>query len=95
MAMGYVAGRFEGGRWDWVANLGPSVWLPEHVATLALYLPFGRETWEFVSNIGEDANRIYWTRAMSEGHCLIQQDLEYAVSRLLQYSRPFQAIKVN
>jgi hypothetical protein len=94
LATGYVMGRFSQEKWGWVTGLNVARWPCVQAVTLALCLPFDRATWNFVSELGEEIERSYWTRAVGGGHGLGKTDLEYVISQYNRYQRHFQAVNV-
>lgn len=94
-ATGYGQGRFVDAGWEWIEQLGLVQWTPEQAGRFLAFVPeFKRRTWEFGEQLGEDVAREYWSWTPDFCRNASTEDVEYAVSMLLKYNRPFQAVQV-
>ncbi|WP_057461771.1 helix-turn-helix domain-containing protein [Pseudovibrio sp. POLY-S9] len=55
---------------------------------MALLAPFGRQTWDFVNSLGDDASKYYWQNVHAGFIREQDDDLNYAVGQLLEAGRP-------
>jgi hypothetical protein len=93
--MGYGQGRFRDGGWEWLTQLNLAHWTPTQAGRfLALVPDAERNTWEVVTQLGADVMTEYWRRVPAFYHSASTEDVEYAVSMLLKYNRPFHAVRV-
>ncbi len=96
LASGYISGRFyinNEPQWNWIKQFPLKKWTYEQVSAVLVLLPFEPTTWNLVESLGEKATASYWSARNSDiyrGKNL--KELEYAVSMLLKYRRPFRAI---
>jgi hypothetical protein len=94
-AMGYGQGRFRDKGWEWLTQLNLAHWTPEQAGRfLALVPDSERNTWEVVTQLGTDVMTEYWRWVPAFYHSASTEDVEYAVSMLLKYNRPFHAVRV-
>ncbi len=94
-AMGYGRGRFVDAGWEWIEQLGLVQWTPEQAGRFLAFVPeFERRTWEFIEQLGEDVAREYWSRTLDFCCNASTEEVEYGVSMLLKYNRPFHAVKM-
>lgn len=93
-ARGYAEAHFKIEQWDWVNGLPLKDWSPSQTTSLALALPFERQTWDLVATHSQVANDGYWDAVNRRGRLTESADVEHAVARLLARGRPFTAICV-
>jgi len=93
-ASGFVSGRFNEEKWDWIKHLKLKNWNAKQAGTLALVLPFNKKTWDLVNELGEEVCKYYWRRIVAFCHNCTKDEVEYAVSMLIKYNRPLQAADV-
>ena len=94
-AVGYAHGRFSEEDWSWIDQLALDTWTAEEAGCLLGEVPdFDRRTWEMVSRLGNDVSKQYWSRVRRFCRDGNKEDVEYAVSMLLQHGRPYQAVNV-
>jgi hypothetical protein len=91
-AKGYVWGRYQAEKWDWVDSIDKSGWSTDAKAKFYTCLPFSKETWDRVKqNIGVEASE-YWQEAGGN----IYEAGEYAelgIELLIQNKRAHSAIR--
>jgi hypothetical protein len=90
-ARGYIWGRYKSLGWDWINQLQFAMWSPQEMATLALEVGFEPKTWEFVNQHGKHVDEAYWSRIRRNDFPLDASVVRFAVGKLLEYGRPFQA----
>jgi hypothetical protein len=93
-AKGFVWSRFSLDRWDWVEKLTSKTWTTRELGELLLVLPFERRNWELVQKLGAAVDEYYWSYVGDIYRGKEPVDVELAVSMLLQYQQPLQAITV-
>jgi hypothetical protein len=95
LARGYAWGCFADANWSWVEQLELTEWTAEQAGSLAAFvLPFERKTWGFVTQLGPDVSKHYWSRVHGFYRNATKDDVEYSVSMLLKHHRPFQAVRI-
>lgn len=96
-ALGFVVGRIRRDGADWVrrklAETGDR-FKPRQRADLLFGLACSRETWNLVESLDAETAASYWqgVRAFPRGWS--DSDLEYGVRKLLQHSRPYDAVEI-
>ncbi|NQT20244.1 MAG: hypothetical protein HQ592_11110 [Planctomycetes bacterium] len=98
MGLGYVRGNFEKHGPSWIDNLmslTESSWDANRFANLAQGMPTEGSTWDCLENWGEEAEKLYWSRAPIDYLSVLECDAERAFRRLLQAGRPYQAINLT
>lgn len=93
-ASGYASGRFANKGWALVSSLPLTRWSAESVGKFALILDFDQKTWDLVSDLGTEVSDYYWSHISRFCRDPKKEDVEYAVSMLVKYHRPLQAIDV-
>ena len=95
-ARGYVLGRFrreDNDNWNWVNSLPLAEWSAEEAAKFVSALRcFGSKSWELVTQLGGNVTKCYWNEVPANYIEPKKEDVEYAVSKLVEYNRPFRAI---
>ena len=91
LAGGYVRGRQSKQGWLWVDGLKKMKWTHSQIARLFTNLPFEEENWNRVQALLESDEREYWLKTDIRPY---EKDCDYgkAVSKLIQYQRPYAAI---
>ncbi len=96
-ALGFVVGRIRqhGRNWvrDKLADTGNRLSPPQR-ADLLFGLECSRETWTFVESLDAETAASYWRRVQPFPKGWSDPDLEYAVRKLLEYSRPYDAVEI-
>ena len=90
-ARGYVWSKFARLQWKWVESIDFSSWSPLQIALFYCVLPFDRTTWDHAANALKDKYSEYWDRAWV-APVTAKQDLDYAIEKLLNSGRPYDAI---
>ncbi len=92
LAGGFVWGRFRTLEWQWVDALDTTDWSASQVGQFLAHLPFGQATWDRVTRLLRQDESPYWAKADVYPHGA-EDRVEFAVDRLLQYGRPYAAIR--
>jgi transcriptional regulator with XRE-family HTH domain len=90
----YVWGRFCTSGWDWVEKLERHTWSTKELGEFVRVLRFERKNWELIQNLGAAVEEYYWSHVRDIYHGQDPQDVEFAVSMLLKFHQPLQAIDV-
>lgn len=93
-ACGTVYALFEQRGWDWVTALPLPKWSPEQSGAFLSLLPFERRTWNIVEHLGVEVDKSYWELTRQFHREPDKEEVEYAITKLLHYERPLQAIEV-
>ena len=93
-AAGVVDALFKHKGWEWVGKLPIKTWQPEQSGLFLSILPFERETWVWVEKQNSKAKSVYWGRVRDFVLDGSKEDVEFAVSNLIHYGHPLQAIDV-
>jgi hypothetical protein len=93
MVGSFVSGRYATQGWPWVDQLPAREWTPEEIGQFFAYLPFTEATWERVVLLLPDNEAPYWTKTGENPYPAKDDNLEYAVERLLKYGRPRAAVR--
>ena len=91
-ADGFVRGMFHGWRWQWVDAIDMSQWTPSQKGQLLAYLPFTPETWKRAALLLQEDETPYWSKTSASPY-EAEEGLEQAVDLLVQYGRPYEAIR--
>jgi hypothetical protein len=92
IALGYATARQAIDGDVWVQNLPLEKWSDEAVGEFALVLSFGRPAWQMLRRRKPDAESFYWRRVRPWAGRLPEDELEEAVTALLQNGRPMVAV---
>lgn len=92
LARCYLQARFNAEGWALAEKLDVDSWPGEQIACFALALGPTSETWKWVESKGQIATDEYWRNFGLYPLPKDESELNYLVSRLLQYGRPFSAI---
>lgn len=87
---GYVGSRHNTSGWEWADNLDKSGWSDFEIAQYLSYLPFTKETWHRVTEWLKQSEKEYWNKVSPYSNQ--EEDMSFAVDKLLQYGRPSAAI---
>ena len=93
-ATGVVHARFNEKGWKWVKEFSLQEWRPEQSGLFLSVLPFERETWTWVKKQNTEAEAVYWRLVSGFVRDGSKEDVEFAVSKLIHYGHPLQAIDV-
>ena len=91
-AGGYIWGRFTSSGWEWVDRLPFAGWSSAEVGLFLSYLPFQPETWDRASSLLSDGAH-YWRQTSANPYGSKTTDFSVAVDALIEYGRPFAAIR--
>ena len=92
-AEGFFAGRFSKFSWKWFDALDINTYTEGQKGKLLSFLPFNKETWDRVDTLLGQSEKYYWSITGAHGYHI--GDLaEFAASKLLEHSRPLDAIRV-
>ena len=89
---GFVSGRFESSGMPWVEQLKIDGWAPGQIGQFLAFLPFSAEVWAVAARVLGDDESPYWTRTFANAY-QASGPLDIAVDQLLQYGRPYAAIR--
>ena len=93
-AEGVVDSLFEQRGWKWVEKLPLKAWQPRQSGLLLSVLPFERKTWLWLEKLNAEAEEEYWESVSVFVYEGSKEDVEFAVSKLIHYGHPLQAIDV-
>ncbi len=88
----YLRRRFEINGWKWCDDIDKSTWKSIHLGVFLSYLPFCADTWDRALAWLEVNEREYWNIVRINEY-YDDNDKTTAVRKLLEYNRPFAAIK--
>lgn len=91
-AGGFVWGRFRSRGWQWVDEIDTLKWTPSQIGQFLAFLPFTPDTWERSKRLLEADESAYWNKASANPY-ETKEGLEFAIDRLIQYGRPYAAIR--
>ena len=92
LVRGFIERRHEANAWDWSDKLDKPSWDIKQIAFFLDCLPFVYETWKRASQwLGRNESE-YWTIAKVNPYHA-QENLDFAIDRLIKYGRPHAAIK--
>jgi len=77
--------------WEWADNLPKVDWTKEQLGQFLSYLPFEQNAWDRAQTWLQVAENEYWVRTPANGY-QTDDDLHYAIEKLIQYGRPRAAI---
>ncbi|ABB16023.1 hypothetical protein [Carboxydothermus hydrogenoformans] len=89
---GFVRGRLHSQGWAWVDKIDTSNWTPDQIGQFLSNLPFVPETWKRSACLLGDDELPYWKKTVANPY-ETQTGLELAVDKLIEYDRPFAAIR--
>lgn len=80
------------GNWQWFDGINKAGWEPKQIALLLCALPFERNAWDRAAQLlGENENE-YWNNTSANTY-QTENDIEYALGKLLEFGRPNAAIE--
>jgi hypothetical protein len=91
-AGGFVWARFRSRGWQWVDEIDKSQWSSAQIGQFLSFLPFVHDTWERSRRFLGDDESAYWSRTGANPYDA-EMDLEPAIDNLIQYGRPYAAIR--
>ena len=80
------------GDWQWFDDVNKAGWEPEQIALLLCALPFERNAWDRVVRLLGENEGDYWTNTNANVY-ETEDDIEYALEKLLQFDRPNAALE--
>jgi len=89
---GFVSGRFRSQGWIWVDSLDLALWSSDDKAVFLSYLPFSSGTWSRARNWLEAEEDLYWRRTYASAYEATNEELPFAIDRLIENERPNMAI---
>ena len=93
-AAGVVRALFGQKDWDWVEALPLKAWQPEQSGLFLSILPFERKTWTWVDKLNTESEVVYWGLVNRPVLHDSKEDVKFAVSKLIRFGHPLQAIHV-
>ena len=91
---GYVWRRHYKMGWDWVDEIDRMHWSPSEIGRILSLLPFSQEAWRRSAAWLGESEREYWIRTRANPYNS-DDDLTFAIRKLLEYDRPRAAIECN
>lgn len=91
-AGGFVRGRFNGIRWQWVDDIDKSQWKSSQKGQFLAYLPFTPDTWKRATQLLEEDESPYWSKTNVNPY-ETKDGLEHAIEHLILHNRPYEAIR--
>ena len=91
---GFVTGKFRAQGWQWVDSLDMTNWSIGGKATLLSYLPFSSDTWARATSLLQDEESLYWKKTYANAYDANNEELPFAIDRLIEHGRPIAAISV-
>jgi len=89
---GFIRGRLWHKGWSWVDSIDISGWSPEQIGRFLSFLPFTSDTWERAELLLGEHQSAYWSQTNANPYDA-KGNLQQAVDQLLQYGRPYAAIR--
>lgn len=86
-ASGFVWNRFYPDHWDWADSALESCTTEDGKAWLLAILPFSPEVWQRSEQAGPSVDKLYWERCRTFNPDLESNDVQYAVTRLVENGR--------
>ncbi len=92
LASAYVRCRQDVNGWEWVDGFDTSNWSAAQIGQFLAYLPLEKETWNRAKNWLGSNEKEYWSK-ISANQYPNDDDLGFAIDKLIAYDRPYTAIK--
>ncbi len=89
--IGYCRGRFNKSTWEFVDSLSITSWTTEEMSVFFFSLPRMNKTWEYVSTIMGEEEKIYWEH-MWPYLPKEENNWEYVLDKFLLFNLPLKAI---
>ena len=89
----YVSCRQYINGWEWVDGFDTSNWSAAQIGQFLSYLPFTKETWHRATDWLDKSEKEYWSKTSALYRDLSDGDLRFAIDKLIEYDRPYTAIK--
>lgn len=86
-ASGFVWNRFYPNQWDWADSVLESCTTEDSKAWLLAMLPFSCEVWQRSEQAGPSVDKLYWERCQAFNPDLESDDVQYAVTHLVEMGR--------
>jgi hypothetical protein len=78
--------------WEWADSIRPILEVKEQIAQFFSYLPFEKDAWDRVEEWLETDEVEYW-KCTAANPYNVNENIEYAIEKLLQYNRPSATIE--
>ena len=78
--------------WEWVDGFDTSNWSAVQIGQFLSYLPLEKETWNRAKNWLGSNEKEYWSK-ISANQYPNDDDLGFAIDKLIEYDRPYTAIR--
>lgn len=75
------------GNWQWFDNIKKTGWEPKQIALLLCALPFEKNAWDRAAQLLGENEIEYWNNTSANTY-QTDDDTEYALQKLLEFSRP-------
>ena len=92
LASAYVSCRQDVNGWEWVDSFDKSNWSITQISQFLSYLPLKKETWNRAKNWLGSNEKEYWSK-ISANQYPNDDDLGFAIDKLIAYDRPHTAIE--
>lgn len=80
------------GTWKWFDDINMAGWEPKQIALLLCALPFERNAWDRAAQLLGENEHEYWNNTCANTY-QTEDDIEYALGKLLEFGRPNAAIE--
>jgi hypothetical protein len=90
----YIQSRFRAGGWPFVEQIRAAKWLPDQIATFAIFLGFHEDIWQWIRRFGTEAETSYWRRVNAFLRNPTLHALQTATESLINVGRGANAIDV-
>lgn len=87
LAASYAWRRRHMGDWQWFDNIDKSEWTPKQISSLLCALPFDKNAWDRATQLLGKNEKEYWENTRANTY-QTDDNIEYALSKLLEYGRP-------
>tara|TARA_R110002012_G_scaffold49247_1_gene127471 strand:- start:377 stop:3940 length:3564 start_codon:yes stop_codon:yes gene_type:complete len=77
--------------WKWADDVSKENWTEEEIGLFLSYLPFEQNAWDRAQLWLQDSEIEYWAKTPANGY-QTEDDLNYAIKKLVEYRRPGAAI---
>jgi len=80
------------GNWQWFDDINKTDWEPKQIALLLCALPFEKNAWDRAAQLLGENEGDYWYNTSAHTY-QTEDDIEYALRKLLEFGRPNAAIE--
>ncbi len=94
LGRGYFYARQQDAGWLWVEQLPLNLWTTDEAGCVLAELEFERRTWDLVRRQTREVQDYFWRHTYGRLRQPSPDDVTFAVSQLLVYQRPIQALAV-